>query len=174
MGTFWGRGKTRPGGQRGFLGSGQPARDSAPELVQGRQAPPLPPASLALPDLPPPGQGRNGTGLALILEELQLLSHPRPPSQHTKALSFPARGLDCVSPESESSYEGSASLPGRVCECVCSYALMHAHVPSLWELGPLGGQTLSLPPGFGLAHLNMNPLCVDACACVFVWVRVCV
>ena len=74
----------------------------------------------------------------------------------------------------ESSYEGSASLPGRVCECVCSYALMHAHVPSLWELGPLGGQTLSLPPGFGLAHLNMNPLCVDACACVFVWVRVCV
>lgn len=79
-----------------------------------------------------------------------------------------------MSPESESSYEGSASLPERVCECVSVYALTHAHVLSLRELGPLGGQTLSLPPGFGLAQLNLNPLCVDACACVFVRVRVCV
>lgn len=93
MGTFWGRGRgqTRPGGQCGFLGSGQPARDSAPELVQGRRVPPLPPASLALPDLPPPGQGRNRTGLALILEELQLLSHPRPPIPAHKGAFFPSK-----------------------------------------------------------------------------------
>lgn len=77
-----------------------------------------------------------------------------------------------MSPESESSYEGSASLPERVCECVCAH--MHAHVLSLRELGPLSGQTLFLPPEFGLAHPNLNPLCVDECACVFVRVRVCV
>lgn len=56
---------------------------------------------------------------------------------------------------------------------MCVYACMHAHVLSLRKLGPLGGQTLSLPPGFGLAHLDLNPLCVDACACVFVRVPVC-
>ena len=78
-----------------------------------------------------------------------------------------------MSLESESSCEGSAFLPGRVCECVCVYAHMHVHVLSLRKLDPLGGQTLSLPPGLGLAHLDLNPLCVGACACVFVRVRVC-
>lgn len=120
-------------------------------------------------------QGRGGTEWAWPLSwrncSCSRIPAP-PPSQHTKALSFPARGLDCVSPESESSYEGSASLPERVCECVCAH--MHAHVLSLRELGPLSGQTLFLPPEFGLAHPNLNPLCVDECACVFVRVRVCV
>lgn len=139
----------------------QPARDSVPGLVQGLLAAPLPtPPTLAPPGLPPWGREWAWP----LSWSCCSCSRSPVPSTQRRFLSKHEVLIACC-PESKSSYEGSGS-PQGVCVCVRAHARW---VRVIWFV------TMVRPspthPGFGLAFLNLHPLCACACAYVFVWLR---